>query len=114
MIAVTRIIVSATPRNEHRHKSANFSRSPGTGGGGGVLKNFFFSTGGLRSETQALILPFYIPFSTERCPFQVPLLTIMDKSSWDSNAIFIIFCNFWTNSREGKPDLGLDQEQQLI
>ena len=113
MIAVTRIIVSATPRNEHRHKSANLSRSPGTGAGG-VLKNFFFSTGGLRPETQALILPFYIPFSTEMCPFQVPLLTIMDKSSWDSNAIFIIFCNFWTNSREGKPDLGLDQEQQLI
>ena len=64
MIAVTRIIVSAAPRNEHRHKSANFSGSPGSGG---VLKNFF-SEVRLRPEAQAIILPFYIPFSTEKVP----------------------------------------------
>ena len=65
MIVVTRIRVSAIPRNEHRHKSANFSRSLGRRGE--VLKNLFF-TGRLRPKAQALIIPFYIPFSTEKVP----------------------------------------------
>ena len=60
MIAVTRIIVPATPRNEHRHKSANFSRSPGTGGG--VLKIFFFSTGGSDPRPKPLYYRFLYHF----------------------------------------------------
>ena len=91
MIVVTRIIVSATPRNEHRYKSANFSGSPGSEG----YSKTFFLRWGSDPRPKPLYYRFIYHFRQKRCPFQVPLLTIMNKISWDSNAIFIIFCNFW-------------------
>ena len=86
MIAVTRIIVSATPRNE--------TAPPPPGRGGRVLKNLFFLRGGSDPRPKPLYYRFIYHFRQKRCPFRVPLLTILDKSSWDNNAIFIIFCNF--------------------
>ena len=62
MIAVTRIIVSATPRNEHRHKSANFSRSPGTGAGGSTQKLFFFYGGAPTRDPSPYITVLYTIF----------------------------------------------------
>ena len=62
MIAVTRIIVSATPRNEHRHKSANFSRSPGTGAGERTQKLFFFYGGAPTRDPSPYITVLYTIF----------------------------------------------------
>ena len=68
MIAVTRIIVSATPRNEHRHKSANFSRSPGTGAGGRTQKLFFFLRGGSDPRPKTLYYRFIYHFRQKGAP----------------------------------------------
>ena len=61
---------------------------------GGYSKTFFLRWGS-DPRPKPLYYRFIYHFRQKRCPFQVPLLTIMNKISWDSNAIFIIFCNFW-------------------